>query len=149
MVFALRTCVVVLICLWPATSNIYAADNLIVSIKAHGGLCPYGECSAQQEIFKDGIYKLIDGTGHEKKASIDQGDTRRLVDLIEKTDFQQIKSHPFKEICPTAYDGQEVLYSFYTSHGVEEIGSCQYQIDENDPLFKELSNILINLNREQ
>ena len=119
-----------------------AADlNLIVSIKTSGGLCVYGECSDVQKIFKDGSYQDVNGDGQGKNSRLTHDEVLNLINVIEKTDFQAIRNNPFQETCPRAYDGAELIYYFYTSHGVEEIDSCQYKIDENHPLFKELSNI--------
>ncbi len=54
-----------------------------------------------------------------------------LQTLIATTDFRVIKSRPFTGDCPTAYDGQETIYSFTTPGGVETIASCTVAIDSS------------------
>jgi hypothetical protein len=54
---------------------------------------------------------------------------------IEAADFAEIRSHPFTGECPTAYDGQEVIFEFATLHGVERIASCEVAVDFSSPLL--------------
>lgn len=54
---------------------------------------------------------------------------------INNADFVTMKSKKFTGDCPTANDGQEVTYTFYTRKGVEVIASCQVAIDGKSPLF--------------
>ena len=116
--------------------------DLVVSIKTTGGLCPYGDCSDEVKIFKNNSYLIIDGEGRKKSGRLDHGQLVALIDVMEKTDFSVIKSQRFMEQCPSNYDGAQVVYHFYTLHGVEDVDSCQHQIDENQPVFKTLSSSL-------
>ena len=57
-------------------------------------------------------------------------------------DFEAIRSHPFRGECPTAFDGQEVIYTFATPSGPERISSCEVEIEPEDPLFAAVNGIL-------
>jgi hypothetical protein len=56
---------------------------------------------------------------------------------IDRANFPLILSHPFRDTCPTAYDGQETIYTFTHMQGTafERIGSCDVVIDPHHPLF--------------
>ena len=58
-----------------------------------------------------------------------------LQTLVATADFEAIKSRPFKGDCPTAYDGQETVYTFGAPGGFETIASCTVAIDSSLPLF--------------
>jgi hypothetical protein len=70
-----------------------------------------------------------------------------LQTLIATTDFRVIKSRPFIGDCPTAYDGQETIYSFGTPDGVETIASCTVAIDSSLPLFAAVDAVVAAANR--
>jgi hypothetical protein len=59
----------------------------------------------------------------------------RMRVAIDTTDFAALKRHRFTGECPVNFDGQESIYQFATSAGVERIASCETQIDESHPLF--------------
>ena len=69
-------------------------------------------------------------------------DVTGLAALIEATDFDAIRAHPFTGTCPVAFDGQEVVYEFTTSDGVERIESCVTEVDPRHPLFEAVAGIL-------
>lgn len=54
---------------------------------------------------------------------------------IQATDFAEVVSHPFTGECPTAYDGQELVFEFATPDGVQSIASCTVEVDYQSPLF--------------
>ncbi len=54
---------------------------------------------------------------------------------IKLTDFAVLRAHPFTGECPTAFDGQEIVYTFAAPSGTERIASCEVDIDEGLPLF--------------
>ncbi len=64
-----------------------------------------------------------------------------LINLIERTNFNELKNHKFTETCPEAYDGVRYVYSFATKHGVEILDSCETLIDEKSQLFRVIKNI--------
>ena len=59
---------------------------------------------------------------------------------IAQADFAELRSHPFTGMCPTAVDGQELVFEFATASGVERIESCQVEVDYSSPLFSAVVN---------
>jgi hypothetical protein len=58
---------------------------------------------------------------------------------LAQTDFVRIKSHPFTDTCPIAFDGQQTIYTFAAQAGVERIDSCEVVVDPAAPLFVAVS----------
>jgi hypothetical protein len=54
---------------------------------------------------------------------------------IEATDFVALRSRPFTGECPTAFDGQEIVFEFTTATGVERISTCEVEVDLGLPPF--------------
>ena len=54
---------------------------------------------------------------------------------IKTTDFAVLKSHPFTGECPTAFDGQELVFEFGAPGGTQRIATCEIDVDYGSPLF--------------
>jgi hypothetical protein len=111
-----------------------AATGPLVTIETHGGRCPDGECRFLIAIERDGrVHRLAPDVGDMTQVE------PRIVSAIEvaiaSTDFAALRSRPFTGECPTAFDGQEVIYTFSTPGGEERIASCEVEVDESHPLF--------------
>jgi hypothetical protein len=66
----------------------------------------------------------------------------RLNQRLTATNFTQIKSRSFTGTCPTAYDGNELIYTFQTKPGSsEELSSCKVTIPGNNMLFQQLARL--------
>ena len=125
----------------PGPSASAAPSGPLVSVETRGGHCVTGTC---------GSIVVLDSDGRARTASeppIELGtmpseDVTGLVALIEATDFDAIRAHPFTGTCPVAFDGQEVVYEFTTSDGVERIESCVTEVDPRHPLFEAVAGIL-------
>ncbi|KAF0109578.1 MAG: hypothetical protein FD147_2180 [Chloroflexi bacterium] len=109
---------------------------LLLKITMTGGLCPYGGCHVELILDSEGGFTLKEGVAQTQQGDIDQARFSKLTEYIDTANFNKIRSHSFTDICPTAYDGQEMTYTFYTSQGVETISSCEVVIDDQDPLFQ-------------
>jgi hypothetical protein len=66
-----------------------------------------------------------------------------LTTEIEQADFAAIKSRPFTDTCPIAFDGQQLIYTFATPAGSERIDSCQVIVDPAHPLFAAVEAALV------
>jgi hypothetical protein len=106
-----------------------------------GGECPAGACDRRINVH-------LDGRLHET-APIDRTVGHVPPELIEalkvemdRANFRQIRSNPFTGECPTAVDGQEIIYTFHLPTGDEEIRSCTVAIDPNHPLFQAVAAVL-------
>ena len=128
------------------TENIPAGDTLL-KIILEGGLCPNpdGEggalCHQEVMIFSEGEYTYQRQDGLTKNGNFSTKDVAELKKLIAEADFPAIMSKEFKGLCPTAYDGAEATYTFY-SRGSFVIPSCTYEIGGDLPLFVFIHNQL-------
>jgi hypothetical protein len=74
--------------------------------------------------------------------AVPAADVAGLTELIATTDFAAIRAHPFTGTCPVAFDGQEVVYEFTTTSGIERIESCVTEVDPDHPLFEAVAGVL-------
>ena len=106
----------------------------LVTVELRGGECAAAPCGMT-------VFLERDGRVHQAaKPPNDLGtvppDQLAAIDTaIKVTDFAALRSHPFTRDCPTAVDGQEIVYTFATPSGTERIASCEVDIDEGLPLF--------------
>jgi len=126
----------------PPSPSVVAQRGPVVGIRSFGGLCPGGVvCQSELTIFADGTYLAVHDDMSESRGQLNPGKVEALVDIIRQTDFEAVRARPFTGTCPTAYDGQESVFAFYTGSGVEEVDSCQTEIDSNSPLFRSLQEL--------
>ena len=106
----------------------------LVSLETQGGHCLQGACGGTVIIDTDG---RVHTTAPENKELGALSDVllEALTIEIEQADFEAIKSRPFTDTCPIAFDGQELIYTFTTPSGDREIDSCQVIVDPAHPLF--------------
>jgi hypothetical protein len=106
----------------------------LVKVTTRGGECVNGPCGSIIEIARDGtVTEVLPG-------SKDLGDVpadamAALEAAIMAADFDAIRAHPFTGDCPTAFDGQEVIYEFGAPGGTQRIASCETQIDADSRVF--------------
>jgi hypothetical protein len=111
----------------------------LVTVQRHGGLCVAGACQSTMSIYENGSISY-DYVGQEEVVgdggALSDDALNELHELIAQTDFKAIKSVPFTDMCPTAYDGQEVIYVVTDADGVEQrLASCEVVIDPSLPVF--------------
>lgn len=123
-----------------------ASKPILLGMFARGGLCVYGGCYRSTIIYRDGTFETEDGSGEYQSGVVSEASLAALAHEIEQADFDLIRSKPFTDVCPTAYDGQEYIYTFYTATEAEVISSCEYVIDGNLPVFQAVFNLLDELN---
>lgn len=110
------------------------ASDPLVTVSTRGGECPDGPCGTTITLHRD-------GTVHEatlppdEVASIPAAQVAAVAAAIEATDFAALRSRPFTGECPTAFDGQEIVFEFTTATGVERISTCEVEVDLGGPLF--------------
>lgn len=110
----------------------------LVKEEWHGGRCPEGECRGVVVLGADGLWRG-ESTGEVLAAGVAAEDLARLGAEMDRADFGAIRSVPFAGECPTAFDGQEIIYTFFTAHGPERIATCETTIDPDHPLFRALA----------
>ncbi len=116
-----------------------APEGALMAVQTRGGMCPEGACETTIYVERDGLIhqaaKLPNQLGLVPATALTE-----LEQQIAATDFDEVRSHPFTGNCPTAFDGQEVVFEFATTQGVERIESCQVAIDYASPLFSAVVN---------
>ena len=118
-----------------------SAAGRLVTVEATGGHCLEGTCRSVVAIEADGLVHQIEPVEAEIHRATDEAiDLYRAA--LATTDFDAIRSRPFTGECPTAFDGQELIYTFATSAGPERISSCEVEIDPEDPLFTAVNGML-------
>ena len=106
----------------------------MVTIDTIGGHCVQGTCDNTIAIEPD-------GRAHQTKPEAKELGTvpselmQALAVEVEQADFEAIKSQPFTDTCPIAFDGQQFVYTFAIAGGSEKIDSCQVVVDPENPLF--------------
>jgi len=110
------------------------ATGPLVTVTTRGGECPDGTCGSTVVLERNGHVHQTAPT----EATFGTAPANALAALdtaIKTTDFGAIRSRRFTGQCPTAYDGQEVIYEFGAPGGVQRIASCETEIDPNHPVF--------------
>lgn len=114
----------------------------LMTVEYTGGLCVYGACSAVYTVSADGTISLVRGDGLSGSDHLNSEELTALTGVIASADYDALRSVPFTDICPPAYDGSQVIYTFYTSAGTQVIDACEFVVDENAPLFQTVRQIL-------
>jgi hypothetical protein len=102
-------------------------------------------CSPELIINLKGDYIHRSFDGKLKSGVLSKLEMTRLKSRIAALDFAQIESQPFTGVCPTLYDGVEIIYTFPLGKNVEEISSCKYTLDGKNPLFQQINRLAVEL----
>jgi hypothetical protein len=117
----------------PATSSIPPSGPL-VTVETRGGMCIEGACGSTIAIEVDGRIHAI-APAPAELGTVPGRALDALITEIAQADFPALKSHPFTDTCPIAYDGQETIYTFTTTSAAQRIASCEVVVDPAAPLF--------------
>jgi hypothetical protein len=117
------------------------ATGPLLTIETRGGLCVGGPCGTTVFMERDGrvhqAAKPPNDLGIVPPAALAALDA-----AIRTTDFTALKSHTFSGQCPTAFDGQEIIFEFGAPRGVQRISTCEVDVDFGLPLFVAVSTAL-------
>jgi hypothetical protein len=110
------------------------ASGPLVTVTTRGGECFNGPCGSTITIERDGRVHQTAPTSAELGAL--SANALTAVDAaVRTTDFESVRARKFTGECPTAFDGQEVIYEFGAPGGIERIASCETEIDADQPPF--------------
>jgi hypothetical protein len=113
----------------------------LVTVEMRGGECANGPCGTTVILERDGrVHQAAKPPNDLGTVPLDQ--VAALDAAIKLTDFAEMRKHPFTGECPTAFDGQELVYEFSAPTGVERMASCQVEVDLGAPLFVAVANAL-------
>ncbi len=125
----------------PATPAPSQPANAIVSVETRGGECASGLCTHLLNIEADGhIHEVIPKDEVLATVPVELVDALQIE--VERANYQLIRSRPFTGTCPTAFDGQQTIYTFHVSRGDQVIDSCKVAIDPKHPLFQAVGTVL-------
>jgi hypothetical protein len=118
-----------------SSTTVLPGTGPLVTATMHGGECVGGvTCDTTIYLDRDGrahsAAKPPNDLGHVPADAM-----ATLTAAIAQTDFATIRSHKFTGQCPTAVDGQELIFEFAAGTGTERISSCEVAIDWHSPLF--------------
>lgn len=119
-----------------------ASSDTLMTLQYVGGMCVYGACDAAYTISEDGKITYTRGDGTERSTELTDAELAALADAIADADYAALTSEPFTDTCPIAYDGQELIYTFYAPTGVQVIDSCVTVIQEDAPLFQTVNGLI-------
>ncbi len=117
------------------------ASGPLVSVELRGGECVNGPCGTTVILDRDGRVHAAAKPPNEL-GTVPAAQVVAIDAAIRNTDFAALRSHRFTGECPTAFDGQEIVYEFTTATGTERIASCEVDIDDGLPLFVAVSTAL-------
>jgi hypothetical protein len=107
----------------------------LVTVETRGGECPAGACGQTTVVERDGRVHLT-APAPAELGTVDAALLEALTTEIDNADFAALASRPFTGQCPTAYDGQETVFTFVTARGSHRLASCAVVIDPAAPLFR-------------
>lgn len=119
----------------------------VLTVQYRGGLCPYGLCQTTVHIADDGSYLVVDGDGSQRDGTVSVDAIEALSIAIERANFDALRSRRFTDVCPSAYDGQEVIYTFLQRGQDETLSSCEWVIDDRAELFVRAAAVLAEVGR--
>lgn len=115
-----------------------STSNSLVKIDYRGGTCPNGKiCATTKVITKDAMY-YKDGV---KVSNVNKNDVAKIAAEIEKMDWVKLKSKVKTTGCDLQRV-QEIVYTFYTSKGLQVISNCQHDFDVTQTPFSTIAIML-------
>lgn len=118
----------------PALEFNQLRNQVIVEIHYTGGLCADGDCSHTDTIKGNGIYS----GGN----SLSRDEVKKILSLLNESDLRKYPQTGGDEICPSAYDGQDISYVFPTKYDEDVFKICMIPDASNIDLFNYLGKIL-------
>jgi hypothetical protein len=119
-----------------------AASGPLLTVETRGGLCASAPCGSLLTIERDGRVHVAAKPPNDL-GTVPADQLAGLDSAIRSTDFAALKSHPFTGVCPTAYDGQELVFEFGALGGPQRVATCEVAVDYGSPLFVAVSTALV------
>ena len=125
-----------------AIASLLPAAGPLVTVSTRGGECVDGPCGTTLSLGRDGRVHEATKPPNEIEMVVPAAQVAAIEAAIMATDLAAVRSRPFTGECPTAFDGQEIVFEFRTPSGLERIASCEVEIDFGQPLFVAVSTAL-------
>jgi len=110
----------------------------LLTVETRGGLCFNGPCGSFITVERDGQVHVAAKPPNDL-GTVPADKLAALDAEIRATDWAALKSHPFTGECPTAFDGQELIFEFGAPGGPQRIATCEVAVDYGSPLFVAVS----------
>ncbi len=109
---------------------------VLASVSTSGGLCPWGPCSGELTVNRDGTWRFERGPAL-RTGRLNQAQLAQVAEAVRTTGLGSAPRAT--ELCPAAYDGQERVYTWSADGpGVHAASSCSVVVPADDPLVREL-----------
>lgn len=131
--------VLVAACTGPGT--VATAQGPLLTVEIRGGECPAGACATTVILERDGRVHQAAKPPNDLGV-VPPANLAALDAAIRSTNFDALRSHPFTGECPTAYDGQEIVFEFGAPGGIQRVATCDVEVDFGLPLFVAVSTAL-------
>jgi hypothetical protein len=118
-----------------------APDAPLVTIEMRGGECFNPPCGMTVVLSRDGSVRSAAKPPNDL-GTVPPDQVAAIDAAIKLTDFAALRSRPFTGECPTAFDGQEIVFEFAAPSGTERLASCESDLDYGQPLFVAVANAL-------
>jgi hypothetical protein len=115
-----------------------AASGPLVTVETRGGECVDGPCGMTVVLERDGSVHSADKPPNDL-GTVPAEQVAAIDAAIKLTNFPALRNRPFTGECPTAFDGQEIVFEFSTPSGPERLASCESDLDYGLPLFVAVS----------
>jgi hypothetical protein len=114
-------------------------ETLLASRTAQGGRCVNGLCEQRYRVHIDGRWDYVDNV-RSSEGRLSVADLEALREAVETTRIPE--AGPFTGLCPTAWDGSELVYGWDGGEGLHEESTCTREIPPTDPLVEVLDRLV-------
>ena len=114
-------------------------DTLLASRTAQGGRCVNGLCERRYRVYVDGRWDYVANT-RSSEGHLSPDDLAALQAAVDTTRI--LDADPFTGLCPTAWDGSEIVYVWFDDDGRHEESTCTREIPDTDPLVEVLERLV-------
>ena len=118
-----------------------APSGPLVTVVLRGGHCAAATCEQTVTIEQGGRVHIAAKPPNEL-GIVGVVDLLALQSAIVGTDFTALRTHRFTGECPVNYDGQEMVITFATPKGDEQLAACETQLDPTWPVLAALAKAL-------
>jgi hypothetical protein len=132
---------VVAACVSAGSIPLPVATGPLLTVETRGGECFAAPCGMTVTVERDG--RVHSAAKPPNDLGTVPPDALAALDAaIRTTDYATLRARRFTGECPTAFDGQELVFEFGAPGGAQRIASCEVDIDFGQPLFVAVSTAL-------
>lgn len=114
-------------------------ETLLASRTVQGGRCITGLCLRRYRVYADGRWDYTDNT-RSSDGRLSPEDLDAVEDAVVSTRI--FDAAPFTGLCPTAWDGSEIVYVWVDDDSLYRESTCTREIPDTDPLVEVLERLV-------